>query len=88
VVRSQVVDSPSGSLRITLNGAENRRTLADHFIAESFGPGIQHLAFETENIFETAAALSANGFMPLPISPNCYGDVEPRVGLDPELTEG
>jgi 4-hydroxyphenylpyruvate dioxygenase len=87
VVRSQVVEAPQGSLRITLNGAENRRTLAGHFIAETFGSGIQHLAFETAEIFATAAALKANGFRPLPISPNYYGDVETRFGLDPDLTE-
>ena len=45
VVRSQVVESDDGGLRLTLNGAENRRTLAGHFIAESFGSGVQHLAF-------------------------------------------
>ena len=87
VVRSQVVEATQGSLRITLNGAENRRTLAGHFIAETFGSGIQHLAFETADIFATAAALKANGFRPLPISPNYYGDVETRFGLDPDLTE-
>lgn len=87
VVRSQVVEAPQGSLRITLNGAENRRTLAGHFIAETFGSGIQHLAFETADIVATAAALKANGFRPLPISPNYYGDVETRFGLDPDLTE-
>ncbi len=87
VVRSQVVEAPQGSLRITLNGAENRRTLAGHFIAETFGSGIQHLAFETADIFATAAALKANGFRPLPISPNYYGDVETRFGLDPDLME-
>ncbi|WP_430249328.1 bifunctional sugar phosphate isomerase/epimerase/4-hydroxyphenylpyruvate dioxygenase family protein [Neorhizobium sp. DAR64860/K0K1] len=87
VVRSQVVEAPQGYLRITLNGAENRRTLAGHFIAETFGSGIQHLAFETADIFATAAALKANGFRPLPISPNYYGDVETRFGLDPDLTE-
>lgn len=87
VVRSQVIENTSGSLRITLNGAENRRTLAGHFIAETFGSGVQHLAFETRDIFATAAALEKNGFKPLPISPNYYGDVEARFGLDPELTE-
>ncbi len=87
VVRSQVVENASGSLRLTLNGAENRRTLAGHFIAERFGPGIQHLAFHTEDIFATAAALRANGFEPLSISPNYYGDIEARFGLDPGLTE-
>ncbi|MDM9622820.1 3-keto-5-aminohexanoate cleavage protein [Rhizobium sp. AC44/96] len=87
IVRSQVIENNSGELRITLNGAENRRTLAGHFIAETFGSGVQHLAFSTNNIFATAAALTKNGFKPLPISQNYYGDVEARFGLEPELTE-
>ncbi|MEN3146253.1 TIM barrel protein [Neorhizobium sp. IRAMC:178] len=87
VVRSQVVENASGTLRITLNGAENRRTLAGHFIAEKFGSGVQHLAFHTDDIFATAAALRKNGFKPLAISPNYYGDVEARFGLDAELSE-
>lgn len=87
VVRSQVVENASGTLRITLNGAENRRTLAGHFIAEKFGSGVQHLAFNTSDIFATAAALRQNGFETLPISANYYGDIEARFGLDPDLTE-
>lgn len=87
VVRSQVIENAAGSLRITLNGAENRRTLAGHFIAETFGSGIQHLAFNTDDIFATAAALKRNGFRPLHISPNYYDDVEARFGLEPELSE-
>ncbi|WP_018238461.1 bifunctional sugar phosphate isomerase/epimerase/4-hydroxyphenylpyruvate dioxygenase family protein [Ensifer sp. BR816] len=87
VVRSQVVENASGSLRLTLNGAENRRTLAGHFIAETFGSGIQHLAFHTDDIFATAAALHRNGFRPLQISPNYYDDAEARFGLEPALTE-
>ena len=87
VVRSQVVENRNGSLRITMNGAENRRTLAGHFIAEKFGSGIQHLAFRSTDIFKTAEALRANGFHTLPISPNYYDDVEARFGLEPQLTE-
>ncbi|WP_271022446.1 sugar phosphate isomerase/epimerase and 4-hydroxyphenylpyruvate domain-containing protein [Rhizobium sp. RCAM05973] len=87
VVRSQVVENDPGTLRITLNGAENRNTLAGHFIAETFGSGIQHLAFATDDIFATAAALSANGFTTLAISPNYYDDLEARFGLDPDFTE-
>jgi len=87
VVRSQVVENSSGMLRITLNGAENRRTLAGRFIAEKFGSGIQHLAFHTDDIFATAAALRKNGFQALHISPNYYGDVEARFGLDPDFAE-
>jgi len=87
VVRSQVVENGPGTLRITLNGAENRNTLAGHFIAETFGSGIQHLAFATDDIFATAAALSVNGFTTLAISPNYYDDLEARFGLDPDFTD-
>ncbi|QFY63864.1 sugar phosphate isomerase/epimerase and 4-hydroxyphenylpyruvate domain-containing protein (plasmid) [Rhizobium grahamii] len=87
VVRSQVVESDNGALRITMNGAENRRTLAGHFIAEKFGSGIQHLAFATDDIFATARSLRAQGFRSLHISPNYYDDIEARFGLDPDLTD-
>lgn len=87
VVRSQVIESDEDALRITLNGAENRRTLAGHFIAEKFGSGIQHIALSTEDIFATAEALRLNGFRSLPISANYYGDIEARFGLDAALTE-
>ncbi len=87
LVRSQVIENESGSLRITLNGAENRRTLAGHFIAESFGSAVQHLAFATDDIFRTVAAMRGNGFRPLAISPNYYDDIEARFGLDPALLE-
>lgn len=87
VVRSQVIENASGTLRITLNGAENHRTLAGRFIAETFGSGIQHLAFATDDIFATAAALRENGFPMLEISPNYYDDLEARFGLDPAFTD-
>ncbi|MEO9528902.1 MAG: TIM barrel protein, partial [Roseibium sp.] len=70
LVRSQAIENTDGSLRITLNGAENRKTLAGHFISEGFGSGIQHIAFETGDIFQTVSALKRNGFAPLEISPN------------------
>ncbi len=87
IVRSQVVENSIGSLRITMNGAENRNTLAGRFIAETFGSGIQHLAFRTDDIFATATTLSANGFVSLAISPNYYDDLEARFGLDPQMSE-
>lgn len=87
VVRSQVVETEDGRLRITLNGAENRNTLAGRFIAETFGSGIQHIAFETDDIFAAAAGLAQNGFKSLVISANYYDDIEARFGLAPELVE-
>src|SRR5690606_4820899 len=87
LVRSQVVESTGGELRLTLNGAGNRRTLAGRFVAESLGTGIQHLAFATDDIFATCDRLAGLGFEPLPISRNYYDDLEARFGLDPDLAD-
>jgi len=87
LIRSQVVEGVDKRLRLTLNGAESRRTLAGHFIAETFGSGIQHLAMATGDIFAAAEKLKANGFEPLQISMNYYDDVEARFGLDPDLAD-
>ena len=85
LVRSQVIENVSGSLRLTLNGAESHRTLAGRFIAETFGSSVQHVAFATDDIFATAAALQANGMKSLEISRNYYADLEARLGLAPAL---
>ena len=87
LVRSQVIANRDGSLRLTLNGAESRRTLAGHFIAETFGSSVQHIAFASRDIFVTAEALRANGLIPLQISPNYYDDLAARLGLDAEMIE-
>ena len=87
VVRSQAIENEGGSLRLTLNGAENPRTLAGRFIAESFGSAVQHVAFASTDIFATAAAFAANGFETLQITPNYFDDVEARFGLDPDFAD-
>ena len=85
LVRSQAVQS--GRLRITLNGAEARRTMAGRFIEDSFGSSVQHIAFATKDIFATATALAKAGFPVLTIGANYYDDVEARFGLTHELVE-
>ncbi len=82
-----MIEGEDGGLRLTLNGAENRKTLAGHFIAESFGSSVQHLAFACGDIFATAGRMADLGFEALEISQNYYDDLEARLGLDPELTE-
>ncbi len=87
VVRSQAIESEDGQLRLTLNGAENARTLAGRFIAQNFGSSVQHLAFATGDIFAAAEALAENGFETLRISQNYFDDVEARFGLDPDFAD-
>ena len=85
LVRSQAVENRDGSLRLTMNGADNRRTLAGHFISERFGSAVQHIAFACNDIFVASAALKANGFLPLDISPNYYDDLDARFGLEEQF---
>ena len=87
LVRSQVIENDSGSLRLTLNGAESHRTLAGRFIAETFGSSIQHLAFATHDIFAAADALRANGMPTLEISPNYYEDLRARLGIEQAMLD-
>jgi len=87
LVRSQVVESPDGALRITLNGAETHRTLAGEFLADTFGGSIQHIALATDDIFATAARLSELGFAPLPMPTNYYDDLEARFDIPTGLLD-
>lgn len=83
LVRSQAIQS--GGLRVTLNGADARRTLAGRFIETTFGSSVQHIAFTSDDIFASAAAMAERGFPVLRIGANYYADVEARFGLDPAL---
>lgn len=85
LVRSQVIESEDGGLRLTLNGSDNHRTLAGYFIAESFGSSVQHIAFACTDIFAVSDRLAARKFDRLAVSANYYDDLEARFGLDPDL---
>ncbi|WP_445680787.1 bifunctional sugar phosphate isomerase/epimerase/4-hydroxyphenylpyruvate dioxygenase family protein [Radicibacter daui] len=87
IVRSQAVEAEDCSLRITLNGADTHRTLAGEFLSGSFGASVQHVAMATDDIFSTASRLQQLGFLPLPITPNYYGDLAARFDIAPELLE-
>ena len=82
IVRSQVVETTNGTLRIALNASQSPRTQSSRFLNEYFGSGVQHIAFATDDILATAARLKANGVETLRIPENYYDDLEARTGLD------
>ncbi|WP_433755244.1 bifunctional sugar phosphate isomerase/epimerase/4-hydroxyphenylpyruvate dioxygenase family protein [Nocardia sp. CA-135398] len=49
--------------------------------------GVGHIAFACADIFATAAAMRANGHVPLPISGNYYEDLCARFDLDSALLD-
>jgi 4-hydroxyphenylpyruvate dioxygenase len=81
VVKSQVVQSPDGAVRIILNASQSSRTQSSRFLSELFGSGVQHIALHTKDIFATAGKLRANGVRLLTIPENYYDDLEARTGL-------
>ena len=85
LVRSQVVESPDGALKITLNGADSHRTLAGRFLSETFGASVQHVALATDDIFSTLTDMTARGFEPLPMPQNYYADLAARFDIAPDL---
>jgi 4-hydroxyphenylpyruvate dioxygenase len=87
LVKSQVVQAADGALRIVLNASQSSRTQSSRFVNEAFGSGVQHIAFQTEDIFKTAAALKANGIEVLPIPENYYDDLEAKIDIEPKLLD-
>jgi 4-hydroxyphenylpyruvate dioxygenase len=83
IVRSQVVETAEGTLRIALNASQSMRTQSSRFLNEYFGSGVQHIAFATDDIVATAKRLKANGVETLRIPENYYDDLEARFDLAP-----
>ncbi len=81
VVRSQVIQSEGGELRVVLNASQSSRTLSSRFLTEMFGSGVQHIAFQTDDIFETVAKLRQNGVPLLAIPENYYDDLETKTEM-------
>ena len=85
VILSQALASPEGEVRLNLNGAGERRTFAGAFLAQGFGAGVQHLAFLSDDIFETSDLLANAGFDRLTMPANYYEDLRVRFDLTEEM---
>jgi 4-hydroxyphenylpyruvate dioxygenase len=70
-----------------LNASQYSGTLAAKFLTEHAGGGVQHIAFSTNNIFNTLEVWQQNGVELLGISENYYADLEARFDFDPVLLE-
>jgi 4-hydroxyphenylpyruvate dioxygenase len=87
LIQSQAVESPDKGFRMTLNGSMAAQTLSARFIHNYMGAGVQHIAFETADVFAAAQAAKASGLQMLDISRNYYDDLEARYGLNSALID-
>lgn len=85
VVLSQALSSPEGEVRLNLNGADQDKTFAGAFLTDQFGAGVQHVAFVSDDIFETSDQLAKAGFERLLMPDSYYSDLALRFGLEPEF---
>jgi 4-hydroxyphenylpyruvate dioxygenase len=86
LVYSQAVESAHRDFRIVLNSSSTDQTLSSRFLHGFMGAGVQHIAFQTDDIFTTACALRERGAQLLPIPANYYEDLQARFDLDAGLT--
>ena len=87
LVHSVVLENADRSLSLVLNGSQSSRTGAARFLTESFGSGVQHVAFASSDIFATAERVRAAGLAVLPVPGNYYDDLDARFVLQDGLLE-
>ncbi len=83
-VLSQAITSPEGEVRLNLNGANEAHTLAGTFLTNDMHAGVQHIAFLSEDIFETSAHLARANFPRLTVPQGYYDNLAVHFGLPPE----
>jgi len=81
-ILSQALSSPAGEVRLNLNGAASQRTFADSFLEQGMTAGVQHIAFATDDIFETAERLQQTGLERLRIDSGYYSALQRHYSLD------
>ena len=81
---SYALRSPDGSFCIPINEASDAKSQINEYLQEYGGPGIQHLAFSTENILESLARLEGTSIEMLDMDAAYYAEAFERV---PQVTE-
>jgi 4-hydroxyphenylpyruvate dioxygenase len=84
LVQSRAMVSPGHTIRLPLNISESRETTTGRFLTTFSGAGVQHIAFDTPDIYHTIAQLASRGARLLPIPANYYDDIAARWDLPDE----
>ncbi|HEY0682897.1 MAG TPA: TIM barrel protein [Steroidobacter sp.] len=87
LVYSQAVESSDRTFRMVLNSSSTPQTLSSRFLHGFMGAGVQQIALQSEDIFQTARLLREQGAQMLPIPANYYEDLQARLDLDSSLIE-
>jgi len=79
---SKVMHDSTGKIKLPINepAQGKRQSQIEEYLKYNCGPGIQHVAYTTDNIIETVSKLRASGIEFLPIPKSYYQNLEERVG--------
>jgi len=83
-LQSYALRSPCGKFCIPINEADEEKSQINEYLREYRGPGIQHLAFLTDDIIQSMRALDGSSITTLDIDPDYYQNVFKRL---PQVTE-
>ena len=81
---SYALRSPDGSFCIPINEGSEAKSQINEYLEEYKGPGIQHLAFLTDDILKSLKALDGTSITTLDIDDEYYAEVFKRL---PQVTE-
>ncbi|MGE0554404.1 MAG: 4-hydroxyphenylpyruvate dioxygenase [Gemmatimonadales bacterium] len=76
---SHALRSPDGSFCIPINEPKSDKDQIAEYLREYDGPGVQHLAFLTDDILASLDALEGSGIETLDIDPDYYVEAFERV---------
>jgi len=76
---SYALRSPDGSFCIPINQPKSDKDQIAEYLGEYNGPGVQHLAFLTNDILASLDAMKGSSIETLEIDPNYYEEVFQRV---------
>ncbi len=76
---SRALGSPCGKIKIPLNESKDDVSQIEEFLHEYHGEGIQHIAFSTENIYQTVSGLRKQGVHFLDVPSTYYEMIQTRV---------
>ncbi len=87
LVRSRALMSRGRGLRVVLNASVDQHTAAAETVRAYHGTGLNHVAFNTGDIFRAVTEFEAAGVPLLRVPANYYDDLDARHALDPEFLD-
>lgn len=76
---SRALGSPCGKIKIPLNESKDNQSQIEEFLNEYNGEGIQHIALNTTNIYQTVQNLQNEGIKFLDVPDTYYEMIEDRI---------